>query len=915
MRMKGNINTRAIWLIIAIVLFVKAPVLAQQEMDYKNINVDLFHGMISIHVPIYNFESNTLDVPISLDYSPVDVKGYLIPAINPAPTTVYHSGPVGLGWNLTAGGVITRRIKGIPDESDKGNFSNNHLDFDPSNASYKGLYEPDEDEFSFNFNGLSGSFFFYRGEWKINSEKEFLIQETIIGNVLRSFTITMPDGTDYIFGGLNRFGELNGVEFADNSKTLSTAWHLTSIVTAGGEQINFDYSTPTYSNDYSSLLRINQNVTHQIQNSNGSYQHSINPATITSNEAIMSVIYLEKISSPSRSFSILFNYSVFNDREYPGPHTNESSKLDNIEIVDESSNVFKKISFEYFSRSNDELLKLKSVQESAVSNNVNTASQPPFQFEYYSNTNTITDGDAPEVLKKIVYPAGGSVVFEFEKHSLPDYSLQTRSIIDSRPDYNCSEFAYGNNNNDYSIIVLDMKFRIKKQIIKGSPDEIPIVKTYQYDEGYYQAVQRSRNAVFSHVTMKPINWQLWYELFQYTNYDFVYSDELPSPEERILIGYSSVREITSNNEDIPSATSKSSTHYCFYNYSDYHGTSPLRPGLLKSIEKQNGFEEVISSEAYEYYAPNESDWLDRWSTHSFKYTLGTESMYCFTADYQTPYSHYNLKTTTTYNNDAFMQTTYNYYPTTNNISQVEVTDYDPNAYDLIPLNTTTTTFRYLHEFNISQLGGNGLNLVDVSHWLNNFPIETLVRKNGKVISGQFIKLAALGSPVDNNALRYRKPYQIFQLAITAPIDNYVMDINNGVIDSRYKLVKTFKYDIKENLLQYQNEGESPESIVYDDDMGLPLMEIKGVGYDAVKASIDINSLNTKNIVDVNRLRKIFPNALITSYVYDPKFGVSSITAPNGTTTYREYDPFGRLKCIKDQNQNILLSKNYNYYNH
>jgi YD repeat-containing protein len=54
-----------------------------------------------------------------------------------------------------------------------------------------------------------------------------------------------------------------------------------------------------------------------------------------------------------------------------------------------------------------------------------------------------------------------------------------------------------------------------------------------------------------------------------------------------------------------------------------------------------------------------------------------------------------------------------------------------------------------------------------------------------------------------------------------------------------------------------------------------------------------------------------PNAQMKTYCYEPGFGISNITDANNRVTYYEYDPFGRLVVVKDQDGKIV--KTYEYH--
>jgi YD repeat-containing protein len=63
---------------------------------------------------------------------------------------------------------------------------------------------------------------------------------------------------------------------------------------------------------------------------------------------------------------------------------------------------------------------------------------------------------------------------------------------------------------------------------------------------------------------------------------------------------------------------------------------------------------------------------------------------------------------------------------------------------------------------------------------------------------------------------------------------------------------------------------------------------------------------------ISSLRSGLPSALITIYTYKPLVGITSVTDPNGVTTYYEYDSFGRLQYLRDDKGNIRKSYDYHY---
>lgn len=77
----------------------------------------------------------------------------------------------------------------------------------------------------------------------------------------------------------------------------------------------------------------------------------------------------------------------------------------------------------------------------------------------------------------------------------------------------------------------------------------------------------------------------------------------------------------------------------------------------------------------------------------------------------------------------------------------------------------------------------------------------------------------------------------------------------------------------------------------------------------IAGSSNVTILLNGSYIDGLRLHPA--GSLMQTFTYDPLIGVTSISSPNNTITYYEYDGLGRLITVRDQNRNIL--KHHQYY--
>ncbi|MBN8865237.1 MAG: hypothetical protein J0H92_17820 [Sphingobacteriales bacterium] len=204
-------------------------------------------GGMSLQVPLYVIRLGSFSWPLSLSYQTQGLKAD------------EASSRVGHGWSLQAGGVITRSVKGSPDE-----FSSRLSERPDYSVDSGGLYEfsmnasnsssgidAQPDEFQFSVNGYSGKFvldsnYVARVNAASNVRIDVQISATPMstsGSISR-IVLTTPDGVRYYFGdAYERTDDLNMMQYNAYKHVLRTSFFLDRIVLPGRDSIMFSYSS------------------------------------------------------------------------------------------------------------------------------------------------------------------------------------------------------------------------------------------------------------------------------------------------------------------------------------------------------------------------------------------------------------------------------------------------------------------------------------------------------------------------------------------------------------------------------------------------------------------------------------------------------------------------------------------------
>jgi YD repeat-containing protein len=270
------------------------------------VNVSTLTGTANAAIPVYTVQSGGVSLPVSISYSGSGVK----------PKDV--EGTAGMGWQLNAGGQVSRVVRGLPDDCTKDNSGATRLGWMSSSnygAGYAGsytiqndkgitcsyetndisningnipyTYDTEPDMFYVSAPGLSCQLVYDRGSgsFKPVTSQDLVISYTVYGGTgynasnIQSFTITNDKGITYVFGnayvesvvkktvngsGMTYFGTqyaqyVNGITYDDQ-------WNLYSITDASGNAISLSYTaSPARAGTDPVILYLNGSTTQSKQ--------------------------------------------------------------------------------------------------------------------------------------------------------------------------------------------------------------------------------------------------------------------------------------------------------------------------------------------------------------------------------------------------------------------------------------------------------------------------------------------------------------------------------------------------------------------------------------------------------------------------------------------------------------------------
>lgn len=947
---------------------------------YGEIPVSCFTGIPDVSIPLYEVTVGDFHVPFSLSYHAAGIR------------PDQHPGWTGVGWNLNAGGVLSRIVKGFPDELNVKNYPGleekgyyfhsgildtptwNTSDYLETTIERFGDFDIEPDEFNF-------SFLNYQGKFMMNSDKTWMVQcdkpikVDFSGTWMKvpfnhaytafeysgyspsfdGFTLTAEDGTQYVFG-----KEQNAIEYSIsffNQSTdfwTATAWHLTKILLANGQEITYSYTRGDFINQMD--ISLNDDL--------GSYTYGggfLSPECESSSHSsigasyegsLISPVYLDHISFPECDVTFSryettelryprdiyeFKYGIWQrnphyrfvnfladnpiDDNYPACLNKlKWYKLNNLEIKDKKGKWIRDFNFTYTNDPSQRLM-LKSISEFVwgikgrnyemkynspellpvylagkvdhwgfFNNRLMTENYETHYASREPNDQVLTYG----VLDKLYYPTGGYTRFEFESHK---YCKQVKVNRWEGCDESLTSKTAGG-------------LRIKKIInsVTGEEADEKLDKEYFYVSDYMTRKDKAN------VSSGVLGGQ-----FKYYFDDYHVRGKSDKNLKRIIKRFSSQSVLPAcinssgchigYSEVIEKRIDGSFTRYQYTNFDNGHlddapnaliypNRLPYQPYASREIERgcllhktEYSADNTIKSEIQMTYERSPEQYVKSMKVSTARFCPSSVVYYIDGCAYKEYLYNYRTKNLVETNHD-------------NPLAPVNIqTDYEYDQYGLIKETKTT-------------VNGGIQKLVHKRPY--DFTSKVCTEMVNNHVLSPVVQELKYFIPEGKSPQKLREiNYEYTKMGGTSSITIFPCTaiwqrVGDGPLKETYHCMD---YDGYKHPLYVIRGGEKTVYLWGYNYQHL-VAEIKGVTLQEVETAIgDLLSFMQAETPDFSKLTLLktsLPQAQITSYTYQPMVGTTSMTNPRGISVYYEYDLLQRLKNQKDNNQKVEKKYDYQY---
>ncbi len=892
---------------------------------YGDIPMSLYTGSPSVSIPLVTLQEGQISLPVGLSYH-TSIK------------VDEHPGWVGLGWSLTAGGVISREVRDMPDETLVLGYKYKCTEQNIDNASFNDIsnlvylelnyqvVDSEPDKFNFSFPGYSGYFMLNsKGEWMVYSDRPLKIN--VIENIsstprinfpngttfttgsntlIKGFILTDDEGTEYRFGYPSSSAE-PAIELAINSKSQMTskfqpnAWHLVEIKRINGDKIDIEYMRGDFIVNFSNSI-------YRIYDASRTYLTLGSPYS----GQLISPVYISKISGTC--FTADFTSSISNELKYSGSDyifrsddgssngfgTMYSSdmfndtkwrKLDGIEVRNSKGVVTDNFEFNYIENPYQRLtldnLSISCLDDTPVEKYSFSYHNIDKLPAYLSEQNDLwgfygcytNDMDSPNYKRSDKSKTGYGLLTKIT------YPTGGNTIFEYEPHTYTYYIDVAGSLVPAESMLVAGGARIKRIINVPFDGGMPEYKDYSYPNGILEGQPDFRNEFFCNTSQEVL-----YTFIEESNYslssitnNFGNHISYPRVIEKFADGSYTVHDFVSPmiagyRDESPISTNHAGRYLRFSHKGQYRG-KPM------AVNMYNNNGKLIKSVNYNYTSLDEKfngglyvEMINVPQVNSKNGVMSIPKVSLYKNYFYSMLQTSTMETITEASaNPGCMKQSYHRY----------------NSDGQLICDSTVTTRRGVSMIDITRYSY----LWETNSWyaarnIKNLLSDILFQHNGKtkshIVNEYYLKsdrFPVLGKVV--NKFDGSDSKTLYRCALT---DDKGLPVH--IIDA------------------------SGLSIIYlwGEDRTHPLAEIKNADVSEIRQVLGYGPADSyKDIYlrdKMSMLRNSLPNAWVTSYNYEPMIGVINITDPSGKTTYYDYDRQKRLFLVRDLYGNYKVRYTY-----
>lgn len=797
-----------------------------------NSNVDLASGTGTISIPVLEMQTNDLTIPITLTYQTTGIR-----------VTDLNNGPLGIGWNMTGGGKITRIIRGSSDiRWPMEEFKNMEQVWSDVENPYR-MHNYESDLYFYETPTVTGLFIL---DANLNAvpipyqNVEIVWHSTDLEDGY--FTIRDSSGNEYVFGKTASTRENTELQTHytmrdDDPYTYTSTWHLDQITSLKGERVTYTYNT---AKEFKYETAIEMYDYQRIGSkpftyfANGAVRTEM---TVSAPKELAEIAWGTNAKITFYRYNGLLN-SIHLSAKVPSGTTEESVSLSYLKnyngslLAEIRKNNRLLYRFDYYNAKN---VALKKNHDWWGYHNLNGGNAGDYKNQLYApNRSPDLESARYHTLKTITFPDGGTQEYIYELNDGYTASGEYMQIGGLRVAAIKADAGDGQTHT--------VRYEYKKADGRSSGVLFANgVKAYYdtYEPMYDQYIRTYADQPFNElfdINQRSVTYAVVREIDGERTTEYRFSTAL-DPEARDLTAsiYHYHREAPSQLINKPKDIIDNLRPFSVGNI-DFCNTSRFwRRGLLreKSVFDKQG--QLVSAQKYEYdfgSAPKREVVNYQYYINEILYGTGSYKADTYVSAYRWLSEPVILKSTETVAGSYSLPSRTEYtYDTDYLVPTAEVmTDCRGDVW------STTTTYPFSYTIDTSATTSSEIaDAASALQWLKEHrlpvPVETVHRKNGNLVKAE---LNEYGFPSwKSYALPVRK-YVLNPTSFGAAFEAY--DIASS--DSRYALKTEYCcYDSKGRLVRSTTDHIT-ESEMYDATSPLPIAKIRHAAYDPFEWDIN-----------------------------------------------------------------------------